>query len=611
MSVFENKSSSHYYNLRNAFGEVHHDLIRSVMDYHHLPAIFTDLFDAIYTDSYVRIAVNRDWTSDLPVSKGVLQGDPCSPLLFNLCFNTLMHILHEKKLENLGYIWGPDGHANECAWLQFADDAVVVSNSVRDAQTLINIFAAWCKWARMDIRLDKCCTYGAGKRNGMYAQFEPQLFINSQPVPSIAQGESFIYLGKIFDFKMNNDAAKRALCKKFSNLLDITSSLKIKSQLKLRILQQYIYSQISHELKTYPLGDTWIDQNLDSILTTHIRSWLGLPISTCIKEMLTLPKNRGGFGIPTTLHIYKKLQLAKRSALRNSAHSEIRQIWSDTSSKNICTDSLLYDSDGTSEAKKTLQASLISQAEFHVHSLILQGQAVKVITEFISKSGIGQWSRIVEALPDFLFRFVKKALQQQLPTASNLARWKRIASPNCILCGKSIPQTNKHILSHCAYLLDRYSERHNRILEKIVRWIDSHKSPKQLLAVDLPFSSFIRIDTVFKPSIRPDIVLYDESSISILELTVCHETNFLKSKNYKLNKYKEARIHLQNCFKHIPVQVYTAEISVLGIVSDLSDFFNAAHLPNFSLAASTELSRDAIKYSFEIYKLRNSVNVQS
>ena len=145
-----------------------------------------------------------------------------------------------------------------------------------------------------------------------------------------------------------------------------------------------------------------------------------------------MPKNQRGFRIPTTLHIYKKLQLAKRSALRNSAHSEIRQIWSDTSSKNIIgTDSLLCDSDGTAEAKKTLQSSLISQAQFHVHSLILQDQAIKIITECISKSGIGQWLRIVEALPDFLFRFVKKALPQQLPTASNLARWKRIANPNC------------------------------------------------------------------------------------------------------------------------------------------------------------------------------------
>ena len=156
----------------------------------------------------------------------------------------------------------------------------------------------------MDIRLDKCCTYGAGKLSGVYSQFEPQLFINSQPVPAISQGESFTYLGRIFDFNMNNDAAKHALCKKFNSFLEITSSLKIKTQLKLKILHQYIYSQITHELKMYPLGETWIDQNLDSILVRHVRAWLRMPISTCIKELLTLPRNRGGFGIPTTLHLY-------------------------------------------------------------------------------------------------------------------------------------------------------------------------------------------------------------------------------------------------------------------------------------------------------------------
>ena len=150
----------------------------------------------------IRIAVNKDWTKHLRVSKGVLQGDPCSPLLFNLCFNTLMHILQEKKLNNLGYIWGPDGYSNECPWLQFADDAVVISNSVRDAQTLVDIFSSWCTWAKMDIRLDKCCTYGAGKRNGVYSQLEPQLFINSQSVPAISQGYLFTYLGRIFDFNM-------------------------------------------------------------------------------------------------------------------------------------------------------------------------------------------------------------------------------------------------------------------------------------------------------------------------------------------------------------------------------------------------------------------------
>ena len=103
----------------------------------------------------------------------------------------------------------------------------------------------------------------------------------------------------------------------------------------------------------YPLGETWIDQNLDSILMKHVRSWLRMLISTSMKEELTLPKHRGGFGIPTTLHLYRKLSLVKRSALKNSSRPQIRQVWTDTSAKNIATDSLLCSSDGLSEAKKT------------------------------------------------------------------------------------------------------------------------------------------------------------------------------------------------------------------------------------------------------------------
>ena len=76
--------------LKNAFGDVQHNLIRAAIKYHHLPDLFSELFDAIYTDSKIIVASNDDWTKQIAVKKGVLQGDPCSPLLFNLCFNLLM-----------------------------------------------------------------------------------------------------------------------------------------------------------------------------------------------------------------------------------------------------------------------------------------------------------------------------------------------------------------------------------------------------------------------------------------------------------------------------------------------------------------------------------------
>ena len=48
--------------LRNAFGSVHHNLIRSALPYH-LPDIFLQLFNSIYSNSHVSVAINKDWTS--------------------------------------------------------------------------------------------------------------------------------------------------------------------------------------------------------------------------------------------------------------------------------------------------------------------------------------------------------------------------------------------------------------------------------------------------------------------------------------------------------------------------------------------------------------------
>ena len=191
--------------LKNAFGEVHHDLIRAALRYHHLPDLFTQLFDSIYQNSLITVTANDECTDFIRVEKSVLQGDPCSPLLFNLCFNLLMQALAKPEFKNLGFIWGPREVSFECSWLQFADDAAIVSNSVKDAQQLLNIFIAWCEWSHMTIRLDKCVTFGLKKSDNTFAQYQPALFISNEKIPSVPSGESFVYLGKIFNSDMKND----------------------------------------------------------------------------------------------------------------------------------------------------------------------------------------------------------------------------------------------------------------------------------------------------------------------------------------------------------------------------------------------------------------------
>src|SRR6218665_1003617 len=70
--------------LRNAFGEVPNNLIRAAIKYHHLRDFITDIFYSIYRDSAIYVAVNKGWTSQLNVKRGVPQRDPLSTLLFNL-----------------------------------------------------------------------------------------------------------------------------------------------------------------------------------------------------------------------------------------------------------------------------------------------------------------------------------------------------------------------------------------------------------------------------------------------------------------------------------------------------------------------------------------------
>ena len=55
--------------LKNAFGEVHHNLIRASLQFHHVPKMFTKIISNIYSGSKVKIAVNDEWTHQIVVER--------------------------------------------------------------------------------------------------------------------------------------------------------------------------------------------------------------------------------------------------------------------------------------------------------------------------------------------------------------------------------------------------------------------------------------------------------------------------------------------------------------------------------------------------------------
>ena len=188
----------------------------------------------------------------------------------------------------------------------------------------------------------------------------------------------------------------------------------------------------------------------------------------------------------------------------------------------------------------------------------------------------------------------------QLPTLHNLKLWNCSSTNQCPRCG--MDQTNKHVLSNCSSsdALAQYSSRHNCILELIAKWIVPQLKSNQVLYCDLSVPGARQVCDLFN-RVRPDLAIVSPNKIVVGELTVCHETNLVKSRDYKLQKYSNLDVVRTEEFSRRAVLVHTIEVSTLGFVVAEPNFFKNGGIPNFDPLLVKELSRAAILSSRSIY----------
>ena len=105
---------------------------------------------SIYSKSKFAIKVNPNEITHYTGSvTGVLQGCQLSPLLFNIFINDLIDFLHISDCDS-PKIQGHSIHA-----LLFADDLVMISNSVKGLQRLLDRLEKWCDHWCMEVNIEK------------------------------------------------------------------------------------------------------------------------------------------------------------------------------------------------------------------------------------------------------------------------------------------------------------------------------------------------------------------------------------------------------------------------------------------------------------------------
>ena len=581
--------------LRNAFGTVDHRLIQKVLEYHHIPEDIKCIVKSYYENYKIRIGTAAYVTEPIAVNNGVLQGDCLSPLLFNMVVNTLIRCIDDERIKCLGYNYCYNLSPKH--WFQFADDSALVTNTVEGTQSLLNVFSKWCNWASLEVRVDKCASFGIKKNGKKATQFNPYLRIGNEMVPTVSPDKAFVYLGKEFSFSMKTNAIQEDLVNDLNKYLEKLDKLPLHTKNKLLVINRFIYSKLRWRFSIYNLSETWVKQNMDNLVSKYSRKWLHLHVGANFRH-LYLSASQLGLEFKVPSDIYRYSQLTTRKILKNSANKEINELYKLTATKHVSQDSYL--NHPTKKPSRMLNEDIIRSINNDLSTLKEQNTIMSFLKETCSATHLQLWKRICEQLPDNIFTFSRKALVFSLANKSNLFRWKKTQSDKCDLCNSK--QTQLHVLNHCstAVMDGRFTWRHNSIL--FTMWYYMSQLTGYELCVDLP--GYKSPGELFR-SFKPDVVLRKGSNIIAVELTCCFETNTNKSRAYKVDRYinlEEDCIIPFSSFKKIYV-----EVTSLGCVTknfkEFTSLFKGTNINTHRM--TSKIMETAIRCSYFLYVNRN------
>lgn len=106
-----------------------------------------DMIRALYANPTISVSVGSHRSDKRPYLKGVRQGDPCSPILFNLFINDI--------LDGMATVDVP-GTDTPISGLLFADDLALVANSLEDMKSNLAKLYDWCDINEMKVNVAKC-----------------------------------------------------------------------------------------------------------------------------------------------------------------------------------------------------------------------------------------------------------------------------------------------------------------------------------------------------------------------------------------------------------------------------------------------------------------------
>lgn len=193
-----------WYDIKDAFGSVAQQHIFKVLQRLGLPEDFLAIIQHEYSGASFQVRTEEGLTSPTLLKKGVKQGCPLSPLLFNFALEPLLRLLETAKDPYLLYGPPSSSRAEDKAnrqeaipvhCLAYADDIKIVSNSAEGLRAHHKIVAEFLEVTGLCANPSKCAVLGVNKVAAKLAPVDYEVELHSEKLPRLSFDEAYRYLG--------------------------------------------------------------------------------------------------------------------------------------------------------------------------------------------------------------------------------------------------------------------------------------------------------------------------------------------------------------------------------------------------------------------------------
>jgi hypothetical protein len=254
------------------------------------------------------------------IRRGVKQGDPLSPFIFNAVLEPLLLQLEEMQ----GYELRNDVKVSSFA---FADDIILVASNASDAGNLLRRTEEYLGDLGMSISALKSAAFSINTTRGSWHLCDPGLSSTSgEKIPFAGPEMSLHYLGGTFSPWKGLTA--ETLDTRFRGTLERVLKLTLKPHQKARLVTTYIIPHFLYTLVLAMVPVTTV-RKMEQDLRRTIKTIYHLPQCTA-NGLLHCGKKDGGLGIPRLETTFTTATLKMGLKFHLNPHPIMRTIYEES-----------------------------------------------------------------------------------------------------------------------------------------------------------------------------------------------------------------------------------------------------------------------------------------